>query len=182
MRFAAALILSMILPGTGHLFYRRYLRGVVLAVLFAAGANALLVSQFLASWSLRPVTGWIGAAIAGGIWIYAVIDIILRHKSLRSKGFQTTKDDLLRAAQVAWLRDEFTDAERLLREILRLDERDTEAWVHLGKILKALGRQREARMCFRSALNLDANGPWRWMLREELGYDDSPKASPTATA
>ena len=181
MRAVAAFILTIVLPGSGHLLFRRYLRGVVLAVLFAAGLNAFLVAQFVAPLAATPALMALGLALAALIWAFSALDLALSCRSLHNATFQTQKDEILKAAQVAWLRDEFPEAERLLRELLARDERDIEAWVHLGKVLKALGRESEARICFRSALNLDGSTHWRWMLRQELGYADSAESSPAAS-
>ena len=103
------------------------------------------------------------------MWIYALVEILIFIKPLRQKDFQQQKDDLLKAAQVAWLTDEHAEAERLLRTILRMDDRDVEAWIHLGKVLKSVGREAESRVAFRSALNLDGSERWRWTLLYELG-------------
>jgi tetratricopeptide (TPR) repeat protein len=157
------------MPGIGHLLLRRYLKGAVLAALFAASADVFLVSAFLWHSSVTSALPMVSLGIMLLAWVYAVSDITLALKALRQKGLQEQKDALLRRAQVAWLKDEFAEAERLLREILRMDERDIEAWVHLGKVLKACGRSEEARKCFQSALNLDGSDPWRWTLKTELG-------------
>jgi cytochrome c-type biogenesis protein CcmH/NrfG len=165
-------IATVLMPGAGHLLLRRYLKGVVLATLFAASADMFLTSAFL--WHARLVSALplVSLGIMTLVWAYALVDIIQGLKALRQKDLQQRKDDLLKRAQVAWLRDEYAGAERLLRQILRMDERDVEAWVHLGKVLKTCGRDEEARKCFRSALNLEGSQPWHWTLMMELGYTD----------
>ena len=163
-------IATVVMPGMGHLLLRRYLKGVVLAGLFAASADVFLMSVFLWQTSVTSPLSLASLGTMIGAWMYAITDVIPALNALRQKDLQEHKDELLKRAQVAWLRDEFADAERLLREILHLDERDIEAWVHLGKVLKACGRGQEARKCFRSALNLDGSEPWRWTLMTELGY------------
>jgi len=163
-------IATVVMPGMGHLVLRRYLRGAVLAALFAASADVFVTSAFLWHASVTSGLPLASLGIMTVVWAYALADITQALKALRQKDLQERKDGLLKRAQVAWLRDEFAEAERLLREILRMDERDVEAWVHLGKVLKTCGRNEEARKCFRSALNLDGSDPWRWTLRTELGY------------
>ncbi len=169
MRPTIALIVTVVFPGTGHLLLRRYLKGSVLAALFAAATDLFLITAFL--WPGEGKTGLIvvSLAIMIGVWGYALLDIVSRLKILRQEDFQERKDDLLRTAQVAWLRDENAEAERLLKEILALDDRDVEAWVHLGKVLKSSGRDEEARMSFRTALNLEGSQRWHWELKKELG-------------
>lgn len=168
-------IATILLPGTGHLLLRRYLKGASLAALYAASADIFLVSAFLWPGGAGPALPWVSLALALGIWVYALYDVICRLKPLRAKDFQKRKDDLLKAAQVAWLRDDYAGAEQLLRQLIELDERDVEAWVHLGKVLRAVGREAEAARCFRSALNLDGSRAWRWELMKELGYADTKR-------
>ena len=181
MHAVAAFLLTALVPGTGHLLYRRYLKGAVLAMIYGAALNIFLVSRFLMPVMAGAPLPWVALGMTAAVWLFAMIDLAIRLKSLSAKEFQSAKDDLLKAAQVAWLKDEYPQAERLLREILRKDERDVEAWVHLGKVLKAVGRASEARICFRSALNLDGSGTWRWMLREELGYAGPGEATSTTS-
>jgi cytochrome c-type biogenesis protein CcmH/NrfG len=181
MRAAFAVILTLVFPGTGHLLCRRYLRGAVLALLFSAALDVFVGSVFLLPLLASTALPKVAAGVMAAVWVYALIDVTVRLKSLRASDFQKTKDDMLRAAQVAWLKDDYAEAERLLRRILRTDERDVEAWVHLGKILKAQGREKEARTCFRSALNLDGSDPWRWQLLNELGQVEIKAAEPKAS-
>jgi tetratricopeptide (TPR) repeat protein len=148
---------------------RRYLKGAVLAVVFSVSADVFLLSVCLWHASLTSALPLVSLGIMILAWVYGLADIIPALNALRQKGLQEKKDSLLRRAQVAWLKDEFAEAERLLREILRMDERDIEAWVHLGKVLKCSGNPVEARRCFQSALNLDGSDPWRWTLQTELG-------------
>jgi len=164
-----AVTATVIFPGTGHLVLRRYLRGSVLAALFAASTDVFLITAFL--WPGEGKTGLIvvSLAIMVVVWGYALFDILSRLRVLRAEDFQERKDNLLKAAQVAWLRDDYAGAERLLKEIIALDDRDVEAWVHLGKVLKSCGRDEEARESFRTALNLEGSRRWRWELMRELG-------------
>lgn len=162
-------IATVIMPGMGHLLLRRYLKGVVLAALFAASADVFLLSVCLWHASLTSALPMVSLVISVVAWVYAVVDILPALKALRQKDLQERQDALLKRAQVAWLRNELAEAERLLREMLRMDERDIEAWVHLGKVLKASGNPVEARRCFQSALNLDGSEPWHWTLKTELG-------------
>lgn len=181
MRATLAVVLTLVFPGTGHLLIRRYLKGVVLAALFAVAVDVFLVSAFLLPFMSRTALTPVALAIGAAVWLFALIDLCARLKSLRANEFQKTKDDLLKAAQVAWLKDDTAEAERLLGQILRMDERDVEAWIHLGKVLKSCGRPDEARICFRSALNLDGNDAWRWQLMRELGYTDVKQPEPKAS-
>ena len=182
MRAAFAVILTLILPGAGHLVVRRYLRGAVLAVLFAVSADICLYVAYLVPFGGQTPLFSVAISVASGVWVFSIVDIAIRLKSRRAKDFRTKNDEFLRAAQVAWLRDDLPEAERLLGAILRRDERDIEAWVHLGKILKSVGRQAEARACFRSALNLDGSEAWRYMLRAELSGANSGEDKSAATA
>jgi len=167
-----AVIATVIFPGTGHLLLRRYLKGSVLSALFAASVDVFLISSFLLGQGVTSALSVVSGALAAGVGVFALIDLFRALKVLRSKDFQERKDGLLREAQVAWLKDDLPGAETLLRAILAIDERDVEAWVHLGKVLKASGRDGEARRSFRSALNLSGSRRWRWELMRELGTAD----------
>lgn len=162
-------IVTVIFPGTGHLVLRRYLKGSVLAALFAASADVFLITAFLWPGEGKAELIAVSLGIAVLVWGYALFDVVRQVRKLRAEDFQERKDTLLKSAQVAWLRDECVEAERLLREIIRLDDRDVAAWVHLGKVLKSCSREEESRQCFRTALNLEGSDLWRWELRRELG-------------
>jgi len=168
-----ACLWNIILPGTGQILVRKYTKGTVLALLFAVSADIFLSSKFLLPYMADMPLTYAALAVAAAVWLFAQIDLAVRLKSMRAKDFQSRKDELLKAAQVAWLRDDYPLAEKNLRQILSLDERDIEAWVHLGKMLKSRGRTREARTCFLSALHLDGSGAWKWTLEEDLTYGDS---------
>lgn len=174
-----ALVATAILPGTGHLLLRRYLRGATMAVLYTASADLLLISTSPYLAEGKMTLRWVCIAVMAGVWIYALIDVIRHLNSRRSKELRTRKDDLLRSAQICWLKEELPEAERILTEILGLDERDVEAWVLLGKVYRSSGKDAEARRCFRSAVNLAGSEQWRWMLMKELGStDESPAGIP----
>ena len=170
------------LPGMGHILAKTYLKGAFLSLIFAASGVIFLVARFLLPYLDRTPLPWVALGIAAAVWLYAQIDLIIRLNVRAAKDFQPKKDELLKAAQVAWLRDDYPLAEKHLRQILTLDERDVEAWIHLGKVLKSVGRVSEARMCFRSAVNLDSSGTWRYMLLEELGSGNAAASGPAATA
>ena len=169
MRAFAAVLSTILLPGVGHLVLRRYLRGTLLAMLFAVSAQVLVVKSFMWPGMLGARASMVLWMTLAGTWAYAVADVVLRVKRFSAKGFQESKDTLLKQAQVAWLKDDNAISEKILRRILALDDRDVEAWVTLGEVLKSSGRGDEAHACFRSALNLDGSERWRWMLLHALG-------------
>ncbi|HUV39277.1 MAG TPA: hypothetical protein VMY39_06665 [Planctomycetota bacterium] len=167
---------TVIVPGTGHLLLRRYLKGAMLAALYTASLDIFLISVFLLDEGLLSGLTLVSAGLVAGVWAYAFIDVRRCLNVLQQEDLQKRKDDLLRSAQVAWLRDELPEAETLLVTILDMDERDIEAWVHLGKVQKALGREKEARRSFRSALNLAGSDRWHWQLLTELGLAEADGA------
>jgi len=176
-----SLIATVIFPGTGHLLLRQYLKGCVLAGLFAASTDVFLIAAFLWPGGSRLGLILVSLLIMLAAWVYALVDVVLRLRTLRVHDFQKRKDDLLRAAQVAWLKDGAAEAERLLRAIIAMDECDVEAWVHLGKVLKSRGREEEARRSFRTALHLEGSRRWHWELKRELGLTDVRTADTEAS-
>jgi hypothetical protein len=160
-------ILSAVVPGLGHLLTRRYLKGVVLALVFTTSAELFLLARFW--WPSEAGVGlaWASVAVAAAVWIYALGDAVSASRHA-GEAFVGRKDDLLRRAQVAWLKRDNAEAEALLRRLLAMDERDVEGWIHLGKVLKSSGKDAEARRCFRAARNLDGSERWRWELEREL--------------
>ena len=167
-----ALVATVILPGTGHLLLRRYLRGSTMAVLYTVSTDLLLISTSPYLGEGKVTLFWVCISVMAAVWIYALVDIIKHLKSRRSNELQTRKDGLLKSAQICWLKEELPEAERMLTEIIALDERDVEAWVLLGKVHRSSGRDSEARRCFRSALNLAGSEQWQWMLMKELDTGD----------
>ena len=174
-----ALVATAILPGTGHLLLRRYLKGATMAALYTASVDLLLISTSPYLGDGKLTLRWVCISVMAAVWVYALVDVIRLLNSRHSKELRSRKEDLLKAAQVCWLKGELTEAGRMLTEILTLDERDVEAWVLLGKVYRSSGDDSEARRCFRSALNLAGSEQWRWMLMKELGAgDENPAETP----
>lgn len=167
-----AVIATLVFPGAGHLLLRRYLRGAVIAGLFAASADVLLLVAFRWDGGMESATVRVAFGALAALWVYALADLLLRLKTTHSKEFRPRKDALLHQAQIAWMKNDHDQAERLIRDILRMDERDVAAWVHLGKVQKSRGCLREMRRSFRAALNLDDGEAWHWDLSRELGLID----------
>ncbi len=76
-------------------------------------------------------------------------------------------DDLLRKAQRAFLKRDWSEAERLLRCVLAMMADDIEARLLLASVLRRAGRQAEAWRQLRRAEQTVGSTRWQWEIHRE---------------
>ena len=158
---------SVIFPGLGHLLSGRYVKGVVLGVLFSVSLEAVLLSviwpeAFGETW---PVFG--GLAIV--IWGYGVLSHCWLLKR-REKAGQA--EQVLLGGIKAMVGGDLGAAEEAFRTVLRLDDRDVEGWLYLARTCQLQGQERRARKFYRVVRRLDREKKWAWEVEGLLGGGD----------
>lgn len=171
-------------PGLAHLWISGSLAGLALAVAFAFLLNVLVLSTLVWPELLAPRV-WTGCALSlSVIWLAALIETRneLRRLAVQSElagaspvepGLAVAPelrrtDALLRLAQQSYLRGDWSDAERLIRSILKLDPEDVEAQLLLATVHRRTGRAVDARRRLQRLSTKDDAERWRGEIRREL--------------
>ncbi len=166
-RDAIAIVLSVLLPGTGHIAAGKPWKGVLIFFLFGFALDGWLYSQ--AATVLPPehtvlsIPAVRNGSLALGIilWAFAVCDttaLALRRRRIVAKA--DVADGHVRNALVAHLRRDPQAALNALRAALRINDQDPDAWFHLGVAQAGLGQRRKARKALRQCIRYDHDGKW----------------------
>lgn len=153
-----AFILSLFLPGLGHVLLNRYWRGTIIFFL-------CLISLDLALILLPCISGHtdVSAAIlifVGIIYFYSLYDII-RIVFLRKRTALTDRrKTLLKDAICYYLNNDSDKACKSLAKILHFDRDDVEATFYLAMNYKLLGNSNKMKGLLDRCYNLDASRKW----------------------
>lgn len=173
------LFASILFPGLGHLLAGRYLKGAVLAVAFALAVDALLVGGLVWPEPFQSARLGLGT-LAVGIWVYGWAG--MGWYLLRNSGadLERRKDYVLSEGLRSLLRRDAPAAQRAFRAVLRLDDRDLEGWLYLGRSCQLMGQWTRARCFYRAARRLDVRGKWSWELERRLKERRRPVSDTTS--
>ncbi len=183
-----SIVLSALLPGSGHILVGRPLRGILVLFLLGFAVEGYFYGQIA---PLDP-PGWSGTiyviSIIGGVllWGYAVADttrLALRHKRIEAKADAAIAQ--LREGLVAYLKDDLRAAVRAYRGALRIDDQDPDALFHVGVAYAHLGLHKKARRALNRCIQYDHDGKWDDEAAEQLRHleatpDGVPISTPTA--
>ena len=163
-----SILLTIVLPGAGHLLRRKYLRGV--GLLFCLG---VCVDGMFFAWirlgetsGERYMYGFI--ALGAILWLYALADII-RLARVDREAAQQRKDEHLRQGLIHYLRDELDQAIAEFRAVLKLDSDDADARFHLAKAYRVAGQLDKASRALRRCRACDEEDKWAAEIDREFG-------------
>ena len=185
-RDAIAIVLSMLLPGTGHIAAGKPWKGVLVFFLFGFALDGWIYSQaasVLPPWhTVLSIPTVRNGSLALGIvlWAFAVCDVTalaLRHRRIAAKA--EVADGHIRNALVAHLRRDPQAALKALRAAQRINDQDPDAWFHLGVAYAGLGQRRKAHRAFRQCIRYDHDGKWDTQTQHQLQALAAPPARPT---
>jgi len=175
----AALILTVFMPGLGHILIGRYGRGLVLWVVYTSAVAGALACGLPGEHSALFV---VFVALATMCWIYSVVNIVDATYGPGSSRSEEC-DQHFRQGVIHYLRGELVRARQELQRALTLNRRDIEARLHLAMVHAADGRFRRARRALKRCLALDHEGKWHWEIHQELRrLDQRILATPPARA
>ncbi|MBM4037479.1 MAG: tetratricopeptide repeat protein [Planctomycetes bacterium] len=174
-RDAIAIVLSMLLPGTGHIAAGKPWKGVLIFFLFGFALDGWIYSQ--AATVLPPehtvlsIPAVRNCSLALGIilWAFAVCDtaaLALRHRRIVAKA--EVAEGHIRNALIGHLRREPQAALKALRAALRINDQDPDAWFHLGVAYASLGQRRKARRALGQCIRYDHDGKWDTQAQAQL--------------
>ena len=170
-------------PGLAPLWLRGSWVALLVAMLFAVALNywlavSLIWHEILPSAARQSflavlAIGWAGS----GIWAY-------RWQKRLPRGAAPPPDaDPLAAAQTAYLRGHWIEAEQMLRKIIDVQPRDVESRLLLASLYRHTGRVTEATVELRHLERMESAVKWQWEIAQERGRiaeraseanDDSP--------
>lgn len=158
-------------PGLAHLWIRGSLAGLLLALAFSVLLNVLILTTVVWPEWLETRLKLACALCAGGLWLAALWETRCELRRIAAEreaedgvtptAEDTKNDELLRAAQAAYLREEWVEAERALRQAVRRDRRDVEARLWYAGVLRRTARKSQATRRLRRLALLDEARRWR---------------------
>ncbi len=169
------ILLSMLMPGVGHIAAGRALRGILLFFLFGFAIDGWLYSQAASVLPPErsaldiPTIRNLSLGLGALLWAFAVLDtvaIALRRRRILAKA--DVADAHIRGALVAHLRNEPEAAIKELRAARRINDQDPDALFHLGVIYAGLGQRAKARKAFHQCISYDSEGKWDAHAQEQL--------------
>ena len=177
---AAAPIVPVILslvPGWGHIWLRRFGRGLLVFTVFVVAANIALMQSLAktpthASW-IRPAL-----AVAAAVFVFGIADVLRITLRRHVSGTEPRRRKLLTRALGHYVRDENGQAEEVLAKLVRLDTGRPAPWYYLGCVRAERGRLRAAKRAFRTARRVDRRGEWTDEIRLALQRFEPREATP----
>jgi tetratricopeptide (TPR) repeat protein len=162
------LVLSVV-PGFGHMYFRRYMAGVVLFAAFAVGLNGLMLLVLVRGDASGPLA-WLAAGVAIGAWCLSVLWVLRRAVLQDVTALREQRHELCRRGLVHYLRGEYTDALEAFGEANRVGPEAAAADVlmMLAATQRRLGNVTAARRLLRRSAAWDADGTWTYERRHEV--------------
>lgn len=163
-----AVLLNLVLPGSGLIMARRPWLGFSMSVFFAACANLVIWGFFIAPYSLRHDVTATAAGLAAALWIVAQVHLIKRIRSSPDDGVAeqlTTCHDL---AEKAMQEGRHDDAYGALSVALTVDDRNLQTYVKLARLTTMLGKYGEARQAWDKVEQLDRTQVFRREMIQSL--------------
>jgi len=172
-----AMLLSLLIPGLGHMTLGYLLTGSLLTALFVLSANGLFLSLvLLGDPPLARLLLWTSAPLVGTLWVASLAHCWRLSFGTNHARLSERRRSLLRRALICVLRQETEGAHRLLRRAIRYDRdrNDVALYFHLGICELRLAQQldetggrggnaqrRAARRSFNRCLTRDPEKRWR---------------------
>ncbi|MBB3209959.1 hypothetical protein FHS27_005804 [Rhodopirellula rubra] len=143
-----------------ELWWRGRFSALPAAIAFAAVVNALLIAKFIYSdWlsgGLVLLACWVVAAAWGVLTIRAIRELPLLLTPLQA----SEEPDRFPEAQIAFLRGDYPEAEKLLGENLAIEPRDPPALLLLSAIYRHTGRLHASKLLLTEIRKLEVADSW----------------------
>ncbi len=155
-------LVTFLWPGLAPLWWRGQWSGLLSAICFAAGLNLLLTATFVwPEWVERPwpTLGWF---VLSGVWLVACWRNWHKLPTLVDNQADPVAEALFAQSQTEYLKGNWYDAEKLIRQLLGRRPRDIEALLLLATLLRHTRRLEEATATLDKLEKL--NGSGRWLL------------------
>lgn len=163
-----------VVPGWGHIWLRRYNRGLALFFLCFGALNLRVVIELLADPGQYRFVKDLTIALAIGVLVFSLVDVLRITIWLKSKTVVNRRKQLYRKALTHYLRSEYGQAEDAALRMIRTNPLDAQALLVLGMIQREDGRRKKAMGTFKRALRGGLAGTWKADLERELEVTRRP--------
>jgi len=162
------LYLSCLWPGLPELWWRGRISALPSALAFAAALNFFLVARFIypewLSLSLVRMAGWVGVCV----WLFCVFRCAREMPALLNPRRCSGQPDRFVEAHLAYLQGKWAEAESLLSDCLKIENRDPPSLILLSGVYRHTGRlEAAARLIEEIRLTEAADGWWLEVAAEE---------------
>lgn len=175
-------------PGMSRLWLKGHWAGLFTALLFAGLLNLAIASKFIWPELLPPPLAWSMWPGVAGFWIFGLVQswrqmpqlVVIPPASRSTAGkpggreqpeedpeAEIFDDDLFTAAQQEYLKQNWYEAETLLRKILLDCETDIHARLMLAALYRHTGRVKEADKEVSRAARSDGSEEWEFEITEQ---------------
>ena len=158
--------LTCLWPGLPQLWLRGAYGGLAAAAAFAVLLDFMLIATWVWSeWMPDPARGtlWAGVAL---LWFTCGV-ISWRRLPFTTTEQSPTSDALFSEAVDQYLKGNWFEAEKRIRELLQLDPHDADAWLKLAALLRRTGRDDEAHRALVRLSRLEEAEKWAMEIEQE---------------
>ncbi len=152
--------LTCLWPGMAELWWRGRISALPAAIAFAAVVNALLVAKFIYS-------DWVsGGLVMLAYWVVGAAWLVLTIRSIRELPLLLTprraseEPDPFPEAQIAFLRADYLESEKLLNSTLQIEPRDPPSLLLLSAIYRHTGRLHASQLLLAEVRKLEVADRW----------------------
>jgi hypothetical protein len=146
---------------------------LAVAVAFTAALNVAIVTTFVWRELVSPAertAGWLAIA---AVWFVCAGWTNWRVRRAESEQIGPPDEgDLFPRAMNEYLRRNWTQAERLLAQLVQRRRADGEAQLLLAAVWRRTGRTEQARRMLVQLTQSDAGQPWKWEIEREIAILD----------
>jgi hypothetical protein len=167
-RFWLAILMNLLVPGTGLIALGRVWLGLAVALWFGLGAEVAICGSVLAPMSLPRWVTLTGGGLALAAWLAGQGLLIGRIRLLRDPNLPAELQALRDLAEKALARGEFAAAQSPLRVALSIDDADVPTRVLWARLLTQTGRTARARRAWLEAQQLDIQQRYSAEIRQAL--------------
>lgn len=152
--------LTCLWPGLPELWWRGRLNALPAAIGFGLALNLLLITRYIyPQWiagSLVSLAVWTGLVA----WIFYVVRSIKELPQLIAPRLASDEPDRFPEARNAFLAGHWTEAERLLTEVLAIEPRDPPSLLFLTAVYRQTGRLDASEILLSEIDRLEVADPW----------------------
>ena len=156
-------IISVLVPGAGALFRRKYFSGAAMVIMWL-----LLIETLIGLAVVRPVgiaDYVMPAGIAGAIAVFA-LNLLTQGVQLSQAGRKAKADQMFSQALSSFVAGDDEKAEEILHDLQSIDRLDVDCLFLRAKIALKQGKTRRAGRLFRKCRDFDEKGKWSWEIRQ----------------
>lgn len=151
---------SCLWPGLAELWWRGRLSALSTAIPFAIAINLFLVTRFIYPGWISPglvsMAFWIGIVA----WIFYISRSIRELPMLLAPRRVSEEPDQFPDARQAYLRGNWTAAEKMLKEVLAIEPRDPPALLLLTGVYRHTNRLESAEILLEQISRLEVSDSW----------------------